>query len=79
MEAIVNLLSHYALLEAQSDSIDNLSLIPFYQTLAMMASEADSFDVMVLDHQMVGATIKTWSRVPQLVQDFTPEGHIALK
>ena len=79
MEAIVNLLSSYALSEAQSDSINNLSLIPFYQTLAIMASEADSFDVMVLDCQMVGATIMTWPRVPRLVRDFTPEGHTALK
>lgn len=64
MEAISSLLSSYALLEAQSDSINNMSLIPFYQKLAIMASEAPSFDVMVLDSQMTEKTITTWPRVP---------------
>ncbi len=79
IETIVNLLSSYALSEAQSGSSNNLSLSPFYQTLTIMASEADSFGVIVLDRQMVGATIMMWPRVPRLVQDFTPEGHTALK
>lgn len=79
METIVNLLSSYALSEVHSDSINNLSLFPFYKTLAIMASESDSFDVMVLDCQMVGATILAWPKLPWLVQDFTPEGQTALK
>lgn len=79
MEAIVKLLSDYALSDAQSDSINNLSLIPFYRGLAIMASEADSFAVMVLNRQMVGTSISRWPRVDRPVQDFTEEGKIALK
>ncbi len=78
MEAILDILSSYSLSEAQSDSINNVSLAPFYRKLALMASTATSFQVMSLDRQMTGTSLAKWPRIERKLEDFTPEGHIAL-
>ncbi len=78
MEAILDILSSYALSEAQSDSINNMSLVPFYRRLAMMASTATYFQVMSLERQMTGTSLSKWPRIERKLEDFTPEGCIAM-
>ncbi len=78
MEAILDILSIYSLSEVQPDSINNLSLAPFYRKLALMALTATSFQVMSLDCQMTGTSLSNWPRIERKLEDFTPEGHIAL-
>ncbi len=78
MEAVVHVLSSYALSKAQSDSINNISLILFYRSLAIMASEYDLFAAMLLDCQMVGTSAATWPRVHCPVAEFSKDGKIAL-
>ncbi|KAL7463587.1 hypothetical protein ACHAXS_003939, partial [Conticribra weissflogii] len=79
IEAIVNVISNYALSDAQSDSINNVSLAPFYRKMAIHISNAKTFKVMNLDRPETGATLKDWPRNSRHVVDLSPEGKIALE
>lgn len=78
MEAIVNVISNYALSDAQSDSVNNVSLTPFYRKMEIHVSNTKTFKVMSLDHPETGTTLKAWSRLSLHVEDFSREGKIAL-
>ncbi len=60
VEVVIWLCFHYSLMDAQSYSINNASLGPFYRNLMKAVSAMNEFLVMDLNCQHPDTTLKNW-------------------
>ncbi len=78
MNEVVQLCSYYSLTDAQSYSINNVSLCPFYRNVMKPPSSMHDFFVMGLNCQHLDTTLMNWPWVVCHVDDFSDEGKHAL-